>query len=107
MTGAGPQGHDRAEPAVLGCGGEGQRLSPSCSGRTPRPVGSTAVPSQVVQLACTACQLVYEPDFAAFDTGTTGCPRCGGWTWIAQLGASLLTATCGSALSVVREGDFR
>jgi rubredoxin len=65
------------------------------------------VPSQVVQLACTACQLVYEPDFAAFDTGTTGCPRCGGWTWIAQLGASLLTATCGSALSVVREGDFR
>jgi hypothetical protein len=40
----------------------------------------------VVQLACTACQLVYEPDLADFGTGNTGCPRCGGWTWIAQLG---------------------
>lgn len=95
MTGAGPRGkaHDRAEPAVLG--------SPSCS----------AMPSQVVELACTACQFVYEPDFAAFDTGNTGCPRCGGWTWIAQLGASPsdhapLTATGGSASSVVGEGDL-
>ena len=42
----------------------------------------------VVVLACTACQLVYEPNLAAFDTGNTGCPRCGGWTWIAYLGAS-------------------
>jgi hypothetical protein len=40
----------------------------------------------VVRLACTACQLVYQPDPAAFGTGSTGCPRCGGWTWIAQLG---------------------
>jgi hypothetical protein len=39
----------------------------------------------VVRLACTACQLVYEPDLASFGTGNTGCPRCGGWTWIAQL----------------------
>jgi hypothetical protein len=44
--------------------------------------------SPVVHLACTACQLVYEPDLAAFDIGNTGCPRCGGWTWIAQMGAS-------------------
>jgi hypothetical protein len=42
----------------------------------------------VVQLACTACQLVYEPDLASFSTGNTGCPRCGGWTWIAQLGST-------------------
>jgi hypothetical protein len=78
MTGAGPpgEGRDRTE------------LSPPCSRRTPRPVAATAMPSQVVQLACTACQLVYEPDLAAFDTGNTGCPRCGGWTWIAYLGAS-------------------
>jgi hypothetical protein len=41
----------------------------------------------VVKLACTACQLVYEPDLAGFGTGNTGCPRCGGWTWIAQLGS--------------------
>jgi rubredoxin len=39
----------------------------------------------VVRLACTACQLVYEPDLTSFSTGNTGCPRCGGWTWIAQL----------------------
>jgi hypothetical protein len=42
----------------------------------------------VVQLACTACQLVWEPDVADFGTGNTGCPRCNGWTWIAQLGTT-------------------
>jgi hypothetical protein len=44
-----------------------------------------AVPP-VVRLACTACQLVWEPELADFGTGRTGCPRCNGWTWIAQLG---------------------
>jgi rubredoxin len=39
----------------------------------------------MVKLACTACQLVYTPDPADFETGNTGCPRCGGWTWIAEL----------------------
>jgi len=39
----------------------------------------------VATLACTSCQLVYQPDLAAFESGRTGCPRCGGWTWIAQL----------------------
>ena len=38
-----------------------------------------------VTLACTACQHVYTPDLADFDTGLTGCPTCGGWTWIAEL----------------------
>jgi hypothetical protein len=42
----------------------------------------------VVRLACTVCQLVWEPDLAAFSTGSTGCPRCSGWTWIAQLGTA-------------------
>lgn len=42
----------------------------------------------VLALVCTACQLVYEPDLAAFESGMTGCPRCGGWTWIAQLGTA-------------------
>jgi rubredoxin len=41
----------------------------------------------MVKLACTACQFIYEPDPAAFGTGNTGCPRCGGWTWVAQLSA--------------------
>jgi PHP family Zn ribbon phosphoesterase len=39
----------------------------------------------VVTLACTSCQLVYTLDPAGFGSGNTGCPRCGGWTWIAQL----------------------
>lgn len=43
-------------------------------------------PLPVVKLACTSCQLVYEPELADFESGNTGCPRCGGWTWIAQLG---------------------
>jgi hypothetical protein len=47
----------------------------------PRPV-------PVLRLACTACQLVYEPDLADFGNGNTGCPQCGGWTWIAQLNTS-------------------
>ena len=42
----------------------------------------------VVQLACTACQLVYQPDLTDFSTGNTGCPHCGGWTWVAQLTTS-------------------
>jgi hypothetical protein len=55
----------------------------------------------VVRLACTACQLVYEPDPADFGTGNTGCPRCGGWTWIAQLGSgewpAVTSANCPAA----------
>jgi hypothetical protein len=42
----------------------------------------------VVQLACVGCQHAYEPDLADFETGHTGCPRCGGWTWIAELGTA-------------------
>ena len=42
-------------------------------------------PHPVITLACSSCQLVYTPDPTAFDNGNTGCPQCGGWTWIAQL----------------------
>jgi hypothetical protein len=63
-----PSGHVRSGGAVSGSG------------------LSREVP--VVRLACTACQLVWEPDLADFGTGTTGCPRCSGWTWIAQLGTT-------------------
>ena len=56
-------------------GGDGIRVTVS------RPV-------PVLRLACTACQLVYEPGAADFGKGNTGCPQCGGWTWIAQLGTS-------------------
>jgi hypothetical protein len=47
-----------------------------------------ARPIPGVKLACTACQLVYQPDRFAFGSGKSGCPRRGGWTWIAQLGTS-------------------
>ncbi|MCA1696286.1 MAG: hypothetical protein LC749_17075 [Actinobacteria bacterium] len=56
-----------------------------------RGTGAPAVPDHptapvpMVKLACTACQHVYESDLADFGSGNTGCPRCGGWTWIAQL----------------------
>jgi hypothetical protein len=39
----------------------------------------------VVTLVCTSCQLVYQPVSEDFGSGNTGCPRCGGWTWIAEL----------------------
>lgn len=39
---------------------------------------------QRVVLACTACQHAFEPDLVA-ELSHTGCERCGGWTWIAQL----------------------
>jgi hypothetical protein len=51
-----------------------------------RAAASAVVGVPVVVLACTACPWVYQPDRAAFESGMTGCPRCGGWTWIAQLG---------------------
>jgi ribosomal protein S27AE len=42
-------------------------------------------PARVV-LACTSCEHVYEPDLDTFDGGDhTGCPRCGDWTFIAEL----------------------
>ncbi len=44
-----------------------------------------ATDSAVVVLVCTACAHVYSPDRAAFGSGNTGCPLCGGWTWIARL----------------------
>lgn len=55
------------------------------------PGSAAPRPGPVVTLACSACHLVYQPDLAAFGTGTTGCPRCGGWTWV----ASLVEATAG------------
>ena len=51
-------------------------------------VGAVPRAVPVLRLACTACQLVYEPDVADFGNGNTACPQCGGWTWIAQLTTS-------------------
>ena len=48
----------------------------------------------VIWLACTSCQLVYQLDQSAFEAGATGCPRCGGWTWIAQLGTDQVGTDC-------------
>jgi len=41
-------------------------------------------PGRVV-LGCTGCEHVYEPDLDAWVRADTGCPRCGGWTFIAEL----------------------
>jgi hypothetical protein len=37
-----------------------------------------------VVLACSGCQKVWSPAPEDFDTGQTGCPLCGGWTYIAS-----------------------
>jgi hypothetical protein len=68
-----------------GPSGDRPKRQGSDEGAVTHPAGPRAF---VVRLACTACQLVWEPDLAAFGTGDTGCPRCGGWTWIAQLGTA-------------------
>lgn len=44
----------------------------------------TSSPLGVV-LACSSCEFVYEPTEADFSHGNTGCPKCGGWTMIAEL----------------------
>lgn len=43
-------------------------------------------PAQAV-LCCTTCQHAWEPDPIELDEATTptGCPWCGGWTWIGEL----------------------
>jgi hypothetical protein len=58
------------------------------SGQDGIPIGAVPRPVPLLRLACTACQLVYEPEVADFGNGNTGCPQCGGWTWIAQLPTS-------------------
>lgn len=60
----------------------------------------------VIKLACTACQLVYTPDPAAFSTGNTGCPRCGGWTWIAELGLAEWSVVASTDRSVPPQRTF-
>lgn len=58
------------------------------NGERERHVARLAELLPVVKLACTACQHIYQPSPADFGSGTTGCPLCGGWTWIAELSAS-------------------
>ena len=41
-----------------------------------------------VVLTCQSCQDAWEPDLtdpAALDAAQTGCPRCGGWTWMGEI----------------------
>ena len=49
--------------------------------------GDAGVPSVV--LVCTACQHIWEPDLLdpadRVEAASTGCPLCGGWTWIGQI----------------------
>lgn len=36
-----------------------------------------------VVLLCTECHHIFQPELVAI-VASTGCERCGGWTWIAQ-----------------------
>lgn len=48
----------------------------------PAPIG--------VLLSCTACQHLWTPTPAAWsDPISTGCPLCGGWTWLVTNDAPL------------------
>jgi predicted nucleic acid-binding Zn-ribbon protein len=43
-----------------------------------------------VLLSCTACQHLWTPTPDAWsDPISTGCPRCGGWTWLVTNDAPL------------------
>lgn len=59
--------------------GDAPSIRSSCAQWTERdePLG--------VVLACDTCQHVWEPTLQDFGTGNTGCPLCGGWTWIVEL----------------------
>ena len=48
---------------------------------------SAAEPPLQVVLTCgdRECQHTFEPDLVAFATGRLACPRCGGWTFHAEL----------------------
>ena len=50
--------------------------------------GSDAEVASVV-LVCTACRHTWEPDLLdptdRSEAASTGCPLCGGWTWIGQI----------------------
>lgn len=52
----------------------------------PDPVCSRELPLQLV-LTCgsSACQHTFEPDPVAFTAARLACPRCGGWTFAAEL----------------------
>lgn len=69
-----------------------------------RAAGATG--GAVLVLACMACQQVYEPSVADFGSGSTGCPWCGGWTWVAQLGPAEWSAGSGSERLAPRQQAF-
>jgi hypothetical protein len=56
----------------------GMPATPAHSIPLPRPAWPEVV------LACGSCREVWAPDFEAFNTGNTGCRKCGGWTYIAS-----------------------
>lgn len=47
---------------------------------------TATVSTNVLVLGCTACKKVWTPDATTWvQLSGTGCPFCGGWTWVAQL----------------------
>lgn len=49
------------------------------------PVAPDREPVLQVVLACLSCEETYVPTDEALRTGRTGCPGCGGWTFLAEL----------------------
>jgi hypothetical protein len=39
-----------------------------------------------VTLGCNTCQHLWQPSFEDWESGRTGCPRCGGWTFLVSVG---------------------
>lgn len=59
-----------------------------------------------VVLCCTDCGHIFQPDLLA-QLSSTGCERCGGWTWIAQTNPPDLPALPHPRGPLVDAGDDR
>ena len=49
------------------------------------PTTTTPVPPRYV-IICHGCEHAWEPDLTEpAELAATGCPRCGGWTWLGEI----------------------
>lgn len=60
------------------------------------PTGAAALAELL--LVCSACGHLWSVTAGEWDgLGATGCPRCGGWTWLAQLSYDAIPAQRGGS----------
>lgn len=59
--------------------------------RVPSPRPPVQIPLIDVVLVCTECDQTWSPDYwsAPGEAMSSGCPHCGGWTWMGQLAAPI------------------